>query len=298
MKLKYLLPLTALLTLVGCFGTDSDNKSPKETVPVDFEAICYWESHQSVQGECGKNDESCIENHYLEVGQRADFEYECSEDDVSSAVVSSSSDGGTSSVVEASSSSFSSEGTFTDSRDNKSYKYVTIGDQVWMAENLNYDISGSFCYDDDVSNCTTYGRLYTWETAMSGAASSAATPSGVQGVCPSGWHLPSDSEWQILAQHLSLELGYGNMTSNSWSELGSELKSKTRWDTNPNKNDAFGFSGLPSGHFDGGSFTLIGANASWRTSEGNGMSLIDDSNNFQWFVCPSNNGRAIRCLKD
>ena len=143
MKLKYLLPLTALLSLVGCFGTDSDNKSTKETVLVDFNASCYWENHQSVQGECDKADESCIESHYLDVGQRTDLEYECSEVDASSEGMSSSdeitsSETITSSEVEVSSSSFSASGTFTDSRDNKSYKYVTIGTQIWMAENLNY----------------------------------------------------------------------------------------------------------------------------------------------------------------
>jgi hypothetical protein len=142
MKFKYLLPLTALLSLVGCFGTDSEDKSPKETVLVDFNASCYWESHQSVQDECDRADESCIESHYLDAGQRADLEYECSEVDASSEGVSSSAVGTssvntssssqdvTSSEVEVSSSSFSASGTFTDSRDNKSYKYVTIGTQV------------------------------------------------------------------------------------------------------------------------------------------------------------------------
>ena len=104
MKFKYLIPLTALLTLIGCFGTDSKGKSEKEELPDGFSKSCYWESHQSVQGECGKNDESCIENHYLEVGERAGLEYECSEDVTSSEVVSSSSEDGTSSEIVSSSS--------------------------------------------------------------------------------------------------------------------------------------------------------------------------------------------------
>jgi len=80
------------------------------------------------------------------------------------------------------------ETTFTDSRDGKSYKTVKIGDQTWMAENLNYEISDSWCYDNNSSNCNTYGRLYTWVTA--------------QNVCPSGWHLPSRDEWNILFEYL------------------------------------------------------------------------------------------------
>lgn len=70
---------------------------------------------------------------------------------------------------------------FIDERDRQTYRFVTIGSQVWMAENLKYNSNGSSCYNDKVSNCTNYGRLYTQSAAKS--------------VCPSGWHLPSESEW-------------------------------------------------------------------------------------------------------
>ncbi len=86
----------------------------------------------------------------------------------------------------------SSSDTFTDPRDGKTYRTVKIGDQVWMAENLNYDAgSGSGCYNDDTSNCNIYGRLYTWEAAKL--------------AIPKGWHLPSKEEYEMLLESLGGE---------------------------------------------------------------------------------------------
>ena len=80
-------------------------------------------------------------------------------------------------------------GRFTDARDGKIYKTVKIGDQVWMAENLNYDAGeGSWCYKDSLSNCEKYGKLYTWEAARRSA--------------PKGWHLPSKEEFETLLNSL------------------------------------------------------------------------------------------------
>ena len=77
-----------------------------------------------------------------------------------------------------------------DSRDNKVYKTVQIGTQTWFAENLNYDTGddSSECYDDEASNCFIYGRLYKGDQA--------------QVACPTGWHLPTVAEWQILFDFL------------------------------------------------------------------------------------------------
>lgn len=120
---------------------------------------------------------------------------------------------------------------FTDPRDGQTYAVVQIGNQCWFAENLNYDTGNSWCYDDDDSNCSTYGRLYDWQTALS--------------ACPDGWHLPSDAEWAQLIDNL----GGGDVA-------GGKMKSTTGWnDPNTDATNSSGFSGLPGGlkKDDGGS---------------------------------------------
>ena len=113
--------------------------------------------------------------------------------------------------------------TLIDPRDGQKYPTVCVGNQVWMAKNLNYDASGSECYDSASSNCTVYGKLYDWNTLMHGAASTTANPSGVQGVCPKGWHVPSNSEFQQLFSFLGSNAASA-MEDNS-SGLWTNLKS-------------------------------------------------------------------------
>ncbi|MEO1515504.1 MAG: FISUMP domain-containing protein [Bacteroidota bacterium] len=80
-----------------------------------------------------------------------------------------------------------SENTFTDSRDGQVYEWVILADgKKWMAENCNFSVPGSWCYDNKDSNCRSHGRLYNWEAAFS--------------ACPSGWHLPTDEEWASMAK--------------------------------------------------------------------------------------------------
>ena len=100
--------------------------------------------------------------------------------------------------------------TLTDSRDGQTYKTVVIGKQTWMAQNLNIETEKSFCFNDDSSNCTKYGRLYTWAAAMDSAGewssngkgcgykSECSAMSPVRGVCPNGWHLPTKAEFETL----------------------------------------------------------------------------------------------------
>ena len=102
---------------------------------------------------------------------------------------SSQEDGASSSEVYTVMSIYDAENnTLTDLRDNKVYKTVTIGEQIWMAENLNYKYkagSKSFCYNDSTKYCNLYGRLYTYDVKK------------VQ-ICPEGWHLPDSVEWKNL----------------------------------------------------------------------------------------------------
>lgn len=97
---------------------------------------------------------------------------------------------------------------FTDPRDGQQYSTVQIGEQCWMAENLNFGnqinasedmtnngIAEKYCYDNDPANCETYGALYQWNELMQYTVTE-----GIQGLCPDGWHIPSDLEWCTLEQ--------------------------------------------------------------------------------------------------
>ena len=114
---------------------------------------------------------------------------------------------------------------FTDPRDSQSYPIVTIGKQVWMAENLNYKMSFSYCFNDEKSNCDKFGRLYKWRAA--------------EKACPAGWHLPSKKEYEILLETVGTQKFAGVL-----------LKSANGWLKNGNGLDAFGFSALPAGYMD------------------------------------------------
>ncbi|MDR0516576.1 MAG: hypothetical protein LBH25_05970, partial [Fibromonadaceae bacterium] len=145
-------------------------------------------------------------------------------------------------------------GTFTDPRDKKAYKTVKIGELVWMAENLNYSAKGSKCYDNKPANCTKYGRLYNWDEAMK--------------ACPSGWHLPSNEDWDKL-YYCSKDKSGG--TLHHWCSgpyiskaAGKYLKAKSGWNRNGNGEDKFGFSALPGG--EGYPYGSVGNDGNWWSS--------------------------------
>jgi uncharacterized protein (TIGR02145 family) len=106
-----------------------------------------------------------------------------------------------------------------------------------MAENLNYDMPDSWCYDDDPENCAVYGRLYTWEAAKK--------------ACPECWHLPSEEEWVILERHLGLSAEEAAIFLLRGEGIGTKLKSKTGWEPVDGKNlgsNETGFNALAGGH--------------------------------------------------
>jgi len=84
-----------------------------------------------------------------------------------------------------------SQNYFMDTRDNQKYPIIKIGEQIWMAKNLNFASVKSYCYDNDLENCKKYGRLYEWESALKS--------------CPEGWHLSTEYEWQELEKFLGMD---------------------------------------------------------------------------------------------
>jgi len=200
-------------------------------------------------------------------------------------------------------------GHFTDSRDGQSYKYVKIGTQTWMAQNLNYQVDSSWCYGGVASNCSTYGRLYQWAAAMDLASTyNSATWGGSlphQGVCPSGWHIPSDAEWQTLEVSVGMSAATAARTGWRGTTEGTSLKANSSlWSTNTGT-DAYGFSVLPAGYRnDDGAFYYLGDYAYfWSSSEYAASSAwyryfdydgayVDRSNDYKPF------GFSLRCVQN
>lgn len=199
----------------------------------------------------------------------------------------------------------------------KSYGAVKIGKQVWMAENLAYDTgSGCWAYEDQDSNIVNYGRLYTWEVAMDGAASNNSFPGKVQGICPEGWHLPSHAEWDTLGHYVrSLFLNlYPDKTDhyaplgNDLKGVGTHLKTTVGWAKNGNMDgngtDDFGFSGRPGGYTGNGFFDAEGKTGLWWSSTESSstyawyMSLHFDADRFRRMKIKKESGLCVRCVKD
>ena len=197
-------------------------------------------------------------------------------------------------------------GVLTDSRDGQTYKTVSIGTQTWMAENLNYETTNSYCYSDNVSNCTKYGRLYTWAAAMDSVGSWSTNGKGcgygktcsptypVRGVCPEGWHLPTQTEWNTLFTAVGGQSTAGKM-----------LKSTSGWYSSGNGTDAYSFSALPAGYgSDYGYYGNEGDNAHFWSSTENGsysaygmyLDYYDDNAYLDNSV--KDYGFSVRCVKD
>ena len=193
------------------------------------------------------------------------------------------------------------------------YGRVEIGGRVWMAKNWGCYAQGSKCYNNDPANCAKYGMLYDWATAMSlpskcnstlstdDAACAIRTPH--KGICPSGWHIPSDAEWTALETAVGGE-----------STAGKHLKAKEGWsDCGPSGSgkanlceDTYNFSALRGGGGNSsGNFGTVGSYGSWwSASEGDAYGaygrdmgyyfegVLRSSGNKSYFLL------SVRCVKD
>lgn len=195
-------------------------------------------------------------------------------------------------------------GTFIDGRDGQSYKYVRIGTQTWMAQNLNYrNTTGSTdtvgaCYGNSTDSCAKYGRLYYWDMAMAGANFSTSKPSHVQGICPTGWHMPSDSEWSALFSSVGGDSARVRLSATSGWKYSTVEKLG-------NGTDLYGFSALPGGISDLGTYSGVGKVAYfWSTTK-----FSSAGNPFCWIfssgsptvsadnVSTSLHAYSLRCLQ-
>jgi uncharacterized protein (TIGR02145 family) len=265
-------------------------------------------------------------------------------------------------------------GTLTDERDGQTYKTVKIGEQVWMAENLNYAYTGvpfiyggvttdsitwclgddesscksrsdstrwwcfhddefclftsdssSWCYNDDPANCAKYGRLYTWAAAIDsvklvndakdpqdcGDGKICTLPAKVQGICPTGWHLPNETEWKTLFTAVGSIVAGSYSDAHYHSAAGKMLKSTSGWKDyelegrkNGNGMDAFGFSALPAGdRYLAGDFSDEGKYAHfWCSAELNRYHACDldlyYGNSATLEYSYKSSAYSVRCVKD
>jgi uncharacterized protein (TIGR02145 family) len=147
--------------------------------------------------------------------------------------------------------------------DGQVYRTVKIGTQTWMAQNLNRRVKDSWCYDDKEDNCAKYGRLYPWHAAMNlNAKYDSSSWNGKermhQGICPEGWHIPSDKEWGVLRDFCGgIDIA------------GAFLKADAGWNDGGNGNNKSGFSALPAGGRNSdGDFNDVGEDADfWSATE-------------------------------
>ncbi len=175
----------------------------------------------------------------------------------------------------------------------QTYEITEIGAQCWMAENLNYETDDSWWYDNSSANGDTYGRLYTWEAALT--------------ACPTGWHLPSDEEWKTMEMALGMSQDEADGTGWRGTDQAKQMKSSSGWDNNGNGNNTSGFDAKPGGCIAyGGSFSFsdLGGGAYWWSSREYSDTKawlrfmhdnLDQVNRY-YHIKPL--GLSIRCLKD
>jgi uncharacterized protein (TIGR02145 family) len=183
---------------------------------------------------------------------------------------------------------------------DETYETVVIGEQTWLSRNLNYDpgTGNSYCYRNDPENCDKYGRLYDWSTAMGldsscnekYCASDIAIPH--RGICPEGWHLPSDVEWHALMNCIG-------------SPTATKLKAASGWNYGDGTDD-YGFSALPGGLYierkcgfcDRGRIGYWWIVADETSTTGARLIYMNDEENIIEYAYGKETAYSIRCVKD
>ena len=217
--------------------------------------------------------------------------------------------------------------TVTDHEGNV-YATVQIGTQCWMRDNLrtthysdgtsislgsspSTTVAYRYCPSSNCSNVSTYGYLYNWKAIMHNSSSSSSNPSGVQGICPVGWHVPSDAEWTQLISHVNIP----QYMCTIYSGIAKALASTTGWNTisitcavgnDQSTNNATGFGVLPAGNYYGSSYNDFGDGAYfWSCSQDESnsssawnRSLYYSSADVYRYCSTKENGFSVRCLRD
>ncbi len=205
---------------------------------------------------------------------------------------------------------------YLDARNGQSYNTVQIGTQCWMAENINLGtrINGAneqtnnsiiekYCYDDNETNCNTYGGLYQWNEMMQ-----YVTTEGTQGICPTGWHLPTDDEWKTMELYLGMSQSEADDIGWRGTDEGGKMKETgtTHWNSpNTGATNSSNFTALPGGYrYSNGSFSGLGYYGDWWASTGgSGTYAWTRTLNFDYDQVHRNNpnktnGFSVRCLKN
>ena len=208
------------------------------------------------------------------------------------------------------------------------YNTVQIGNQCWMRENLRTThyadgtaialgttASDTIAYYYPLQEDVTYGYLYNWKAVMHNSSSSQSNPSGVQGICPNGWHVPSNAEWDELENYVSSQNDYLCDGTNHSNYIAKALAATTGWNSSSYScavgntsanNNATGFSALPAGRLTGSSYEDSGEFAYLWSSTETGNSNLEIHTRYIGYFHPfmvnqpysRSYGLSVRCLRD
>ncbi|MDO4948228.1 MAG: FISUMP domain-containing protein [Fibrobacter sp.] len=192
---------------------------------------------------------------------------------------------------------------FVDKRDENKYRTVAVGSTIWMSENLRFAAPGSYCYEDKDSRCRSYGRLYPWSVAMRLPADyvdnsmSGGITQEHQGICPDGWHIPTNEEW--------IELGQFALSKRKGG-VGAALKNREFWARGGAPiSAASGFNALPSGsRMSDSEYMELGSSTYfWTAAGGDGLGavywyLVNNRDDFTSAEDFDNAAFSLRCVKN